>query len=284
MGTFERVCRWERGDIVLEYGESGSADAPVLLLLHAIRNTKMLFAGIVPELAKRFRVIAVDLRGHGGSIQEGPYTFEQVAEDLAVWLADLRIKRLTVVAASFSAVPAQMIALRIPEKISGLVLLDGGYFRLGDVPGFSLEKTVDRLAAARFASVAEAEGQFMERYGEGGLPAGWMAGELAETEDGRYRYTLPREAFAGYFHAYSTFGQEKLFAELSCPVLLLLADERHVPEEQRPFYRQAAAVFRERVKDVRVAVISASQHLLMVTNPQETMEAIVCFLQARKAD
>ncbi|WP_400162186.1 alpha/beta fold hydrolase [Brevibacillus sp. TJ4] len=275
--VFAQVCRWQRGDLVLEYGEAGSSTAPVLLLLHAIRSTKMLYAGIIPELAKQYRVIAVDLRGHGGSIREAPYSFEQIVDDLAAWLEGMQIERLTVVAASFAAVVAQMLAIRFPEKVSGLILLDGGYYRLREVPGFSVEKTADRLAGTSFSSLAEAERQFSERYGEGGLPAGWMAGELVQAEDGQYRYALPREAFVGYFQAYSTFDKDTLFRGISCPVLLLLADEQYTSPQQRPFLRQAAAAYPEMVKDACVKGIAGAQHLLMVTHPRETIREIHAF-------
>jgi pimeloyl-ACP methyl ester carboxylesterase len=77
--VFKRAKRLERDGVVLEYGVAGPADGPVLLLLHAIRNTRLLFAGIVPRLAEGYRVIAPVLRGHGNSSRQGPYTFERIS-------------------------------------------------------------------------------------------------------------------------------------------------------------------------------------------------------------
>ena len=276
--VFEQVKRWEKEGTSLVYGEAGPADAPALVLLHAIRNTNMLFAGIVPELAKRYRVLAVDLRGHGGSAKEGPYTFEQIVEDVAEWLVAEQIRPLALVAASFSAVPAQMLVVRLPDQIRSVVLLDGGYYRLGEVPGFDLISTVERLANTRFDSVEEAESLFAIRYGKGGLPDGWMTKELVEREAGRYGYALPKEAFYGYFQSYSSFDAAELFRSIHCPLLLLLADEKHISdEEQRAFYRKAARSFQEMVKHSKVSTISGSQHLLTVTNPRETIDEILRF-------
>lgn len=276
--VYEHIKSWEKGRVSLAYGEAGSADAPALVLLHAIRNTNMLFAGIVPELAKQYRVLAVDLRGHGGSAKEGPYTFEQIVEDVAEWLVAEQIRPLALVAASFSAVPAQMLAVRLPEQIGSIILLDGGYYRLDEVPGFDLMSTVERLANARFDSVEEAEDLFAMRYGKGGLPDGWMTQELVEREAGRYGYALPKEAFYGYFQSYSSFDSAELFRSIHCPILLLLADEQHISdEEQRAFYRRAAQSFQETVKQSKVSMIPGSQHLLMVTHPRETIEEIKQF-------
>jgi|GEM_PF-2182437 len=281
MIVFDEIKSWEHGGIRLSYGVAGPAEAPVLLLLHAIRNTKMLFAGIVPELARQYRVLAVDLRGHGASTAEEPYTFEQVAEDLAKWLEAEDIRLHALVAASFSSVPAQMLASRLPARIQRLVLLDGGYYRLDQVPGFDLEQTIERLANTRFGSVAEAEQLFAARYGGAQMPAGWMTEELRRMEDGGFGYVLSEDAFRGYFQAYSDFDSEALFAAVSCPRLLLLADEQHLPEGERSFFREAIEAYRKGSLqgELDVQMIDGAQHLLMVTHPRETVEKIVTFTQ-----
>jgi pimeloyl-ACP methyl ester carboxylesterase len=161
--VFESVKRLERDGFVLEYGVAGPADGPVLLLLHAIRNTRLLFAGIVPRLAEGYRVIAPDLRGHGSSSRQGPYTFERIAEDIRLLLDAEGVEQTAIAAASFSAVPAQLFAARYPARVSRLVLLDGGFYRLGEMPGFDRAAVVDRLARTRFASLTEAEEQFARR-------------------------------------------------------------------------------------------------------------------------
>lgn len=278
--VFHRIKRLEKDGSFLEYGVAGPADAPVLLLLHAIRNTKMLFAGIVPELAQRYRVIAVDLRGHGNSAKDEPYSFEAIVDDLVGLLDAEEADRVTVAAASFSAVPAQMLAVREPRRITGLILMDGGFYRLSDMPGFDLATVVERLVTTRFPSVEEAERQFADRYGEGNLPRGWMEDELEQKEDGGYGYRLSEQAFSAYFHAYETYDKERLFGQLSCPVLLLVADENRLPDdEQRTFYHDALASYREAVKWARIKSIPDSLHLLMVTNPRDTVEEIKDFIQ-----
>ncbi|MCI4601802.1 alpha/beta hydrolase, partial [Escherichia coli] len=128
-------------------------DAPALLLLHGIRNTKLLFAPILPALAERYRVIAVDIRGHGNSVSHGSFSFERIVTDLIQLLEKEQLEQVTIVAASFSAVPAQMLAIREPKRVASLVLLDGGYYSLGEVPGFNREKVVERLITTRFSSV-----------------------------------------------------------------------------------------------------------------------------------
>lgn len=275
---FSHVNRLQVEGGTLEYGVTGKSDAPALLLLHGIRNTKLLFAPILPALAERYRVIAVDIRGHGNSVSHGSFSFEQIVTDLIQLLDAEQLEQVTVVAASFSAVPAQMLAIREPKRVASLVLLDGGYYSLGEVPGFNTEMVVERLTTTRFSSVEEAERQFAERYGTRVMPEGWMRDELLKREDDHYGYRLPREAFSAYFQEYSIHSQPELYQQLTCPVLLLLADDSLLSKEEQQFHRQAVANYLWIVKQAKVKMILEAQHLLMVTHPQETVNEIHDFL------
>lgn len=275
---FSSIQTCKKDGFAMEYGLAGHPDAPVLLLLHAIRNTKMLFAGIIPELALHYRVVAVDLRGHGHSAETNVFSFEDIVNDLVGLLDAEALDQVTVVAASFSAVPAQMLAVREPQRIGRLILLDGGFYQVTQMPGFDLPSVVQRLTATRFPAVEEAERQFAKRYGNGNLPQGWMATELEQKDDGYYGYRLSREAFTAYFRAYATFDKSGLFQSVTCPVLLLLADESLLPDdEHRAFYRDAVASYRQMVTQAQVHSIRGSLHLLMVTHPEETVREIIAF-------
>lgn len=278
VALFAQVNRLQVEGGTLEYGVTGKSDAPALLLLHGIRNTKLLFAPILPALAERYRVIAVDIRGHGNSESHDSFSFERIVTDLIQLLEKEQLEQVTIVAASFSAVPAQMLAIREPRRVASLVLLDGGYYSLGEAPGFNQEKVVERLATTRFSSVEEAERQFSERYSTSMMPEGWMREELLKKEDGSYGYRLPREAFSAYFQEYSIHSQPELFQQLTCPVLLLLADDNLFSKEEQQFHRQAVATYQGIVKQAKVKMISKAQHLLMVTHPQETVNEIQDFL------
>ncbi|MFG0216496.1 alpha/beta fold hydrolase [Brevibacillus porteri] len=275
---FSQVNRLKVEVGTLEYGVAGKPDAPALLLLHGIRNTKLLFAPILPALAERYRVIAVDVRGHGNSVSHGSFSFEQIVTDLIQLMDAEQLEQVTIVAASFSAVPAQMLAIREPRRVASLVLLDGGYYSLGEVPGFNREKVVERLATTRFTSVEEAERQFAERYGTRAMPEGWMRDELLKREEGSYGYRLPREAFSAYFQEYSVHSQPELFQQLTCPVLLLLADDSLLSKEEQHFHRQAVSHYQRIVKQAKVKMIPEAQHLLMVTHPQETVNEVHDFV------
>jgi len=66
----------------IEFAEHGRADAPALVLVHGITESREAWAPVVPALAEQWRVIAVDLRGHGESERREPYDALTIATDL----------------------------------------------------------------------------------------------------------------------------------------------------------------------------------------------------------
>ncbi|KQL48784.1 alpha/beta hydrolase [Brevibacillus choshinensis] len=67
------------------YLEEGSANQETVILLHGFCGSSAYWNKIVPALSQSYHVVAVDLRGHGGSsAPDEPYTMERFAEDLSL--------------------------------------------------------------------------------------------------------------------------------------------------------------------------------------------------------
>jgi esterase len=64
------------------YAEYGDPSAPPLVLLHEMPSDCSTWAGIAPELAAGYRVVAPDQRGHGSSARTATYSLEEMREDL----------------------------------------------------------------------------------------------------------------------------------------------------------------------------------------------------------
>jgi 3-oxoadipate enol-lactonase len=102
----------------------GPPGAPVLMLLHGWTATGGLnWATSMHELAREFRVIAIDHRGHGRGLRaREPFTLENCADDVSAALAALGIPRATLVGYSMGGPIAQLCWRRHPEQVEGLVL------------------------------------------------------------------------------------------------------------------------------------------------------------------
>ncbi|MEU9021308.1 alpha/beta hydrolase [Actinomadura sp. NPDC048394] len=106
---------------------------PAVLLLHGFPHTWRVWTEVVPELVRRHRVIAPDLRGLGGTTRAaGGYDAAGLAADAEGILDALGEESATVVAIDAGVPPAFMLAMRRPHRVRRLVLMEG---TLGPLPG-----------------------------------------------------------------------------------------------------------------------------------------------------
>jgi pimeloyl-ACP methyl ester carboxylesterase len=95
---------------------------PPLLLIHGNGGSIKAFAKNIPTLAKHYRVIAVDSRAHGKSVDSGDsLSFEMMADDFAGLFTSLRIDSAYVLGWSDGGINALVLAMRHPEKVKRLV-------------------------------------------------------------------------------------------------------------------------------------------------------------------
>ena len=103
---------------------AGADDAaPPVLLLHGINMSSAVWRRLVDELGPGRRYIAPDLRGHGGSGQQGPFTADDYADDALAVLDELGVERVHVVGTSFGGMVACTLAARVPERVASIAAI-----------------------------------------------------------------------------------------------------------------------------------------------------------------
>lgn len=116
--------RISAGEIELSYEERGTGGPPVLLL-HAMGGSAAFMAPQLEALARRWRTIAVDLRGHGASdAPQGDYGLATLADDVAALVAALELDRPVVVGHSMGGMVALELASRHPDAVRAVAVLD----------------------------------------------------------------------------------------------------------------------------------------------------------------
>lgn len=106
----------------LSYVDHGG-DGPAVLLLHAFLMDTDMFAPQVRDLGDDLRLVAVDLRGHGGTPADAPFDYWDVAHDALALLDELGIGQAAVVGTSQGGFVGLRMALLAPERIRALALL-----------------------------------------------------------------------------------------------------------------------------------------------------------------
>jgi 3-oxoadipate enol-lactonase len=112
------------GGIRLAYQVSGSPDAPPMVLLHALGDRGAGWAPVTAQFAERFRVFALDLRGHGDSDWPGTYSFQLMADDVLGALDQLGLGTVTLVGHSMGGAVSYLLAMQRPERVERLVVED----------------------------------------------------------------------------------------------------------------------------------------------------------------
>ena len=107
----------------LHYVRGG--EGPPLILIHGFPQDWFEYHEIMPQLAKRFTVIAVDLRGIGGSTAtRGGFDAANMAEDVYQLVSALKLDRVYVVGHDLGGMVAYAFVRRYPHGMRGAMILD----------------------------------------------------------------------------------------------------------------------------------------------------------------
>ncbi len=114
----------------LHYVRGGAG--PAVILLHGFPEDWYVYHRIMPLLAKQFTVVAVDLRGIGGSAATpGGYDAANMAEDVHHLAEDLHLEHVYVVGHDIGGMVAYAFVRLYPETCRGVMLLDAPVPGLG---------------------------------------------------------------------------------------------------------------------------------------------------------
>ena len=124
-------------DATLHYVSAGDDGEPVLLV-HGFPETWWAFRGLIPLLAARHRVYAVDLRGFGDSdVTDEAYSSAVAAEDLHALIAHLSAGPVHLVGQDVSGAVVYRLAATHPEDVASLTAVESG------LSGFGAERLAD---------------------------------------------------------------------------------------------------------------------------------------------
>ncbi len=234
-------------DVDLAVAEAGPDDADHLVLLHGLAARWQTWGGLLPAMARRWRVIAPDFRGHGASGHApGTYTLPTlVADTLAVIDATVPPGApLWVYGHSLGGWVALWTAAERPDRVRGVVVGDT-VIALREVDADAAVGYLANLPLA-LRSLATAlramDPEVMEAFRTQELTAGYDPGDL-----------LPR---------------------VRCPVLLLQGDPAH----GGLMTDGDVATALELLPDARHVCMTGLGHGLHVEDPGRILEEVEAFL------
>lgn len=260
------------------YRERGDPQAPPLLLLHGYTSHARSWDTIAWALADRFRVLALDQRGHGESDLATDYDEQRLVEDLAAFVDALGLGRFAAVGFSIGGFAAASYAVLHPERVARLVLSECFAKETSSEAAAhisalrALPAAYDGPAEHAAAQAAEAFRPLAPHAPEDELRH-WMGGGLAEGSDGRFgwrydpvlrvpgapgRLNPTPEVFAGRV------------AHVTCPMLFVVGAES--------FAKDGAEAMAPLNPRARLVVLPATGHWVPLDNPSGFLEVVRPFL------
>lgn len=254
----------------LHLHEWGDPASPTLVCLHGVTAHGLRFRRLAEaRLARRFHVLAPDLRGHGHSDWQPPW---DVRSQLADVLDTVERERASWLGHSFGARIMMELAARAPERIERAVLLDPA-IRL--LPHVGLDLAEDHRRDRAFGSPEEAIAAWRDSGRLHHTPRELLEEEmeqhLALCGDGKFRYRYCQSAVVAAFGEMAS--EPPRFEELRIPTLVVAAASSYlVLDEQIEAYRDALG------DALTVARVPGGHHVLWDAFEQ-TANAIEAFLR-----
>src|ERR1700761_7362715 len=119
------------------YREAGAAAAPKLLLLHGFPTSSHMFRDLIPQLADPYHIVAPDLPGFGQSDDPKANTFDSIADTIERFTELVGFDRFAVYVFDYGAPTGFRLAVRHPERITGIVSQNGNAYVEGLSDGWN---------------------------------------------------------------------------------------------------------------------------------------------------
>lgn len=105
---------------------------PVLLLLHGVTRCGADWEPLLPALAKHWKVIALDQRGHGTSPRAGSYLVTDYVADVVRFVQEETADPVVIFGHSLGAMVAAAVAAELPARVRGIILEDPPFHTMGN--------------------------------------------------------------------------------------------------------------------------------------------------------
>jgi lipase len=249
----------------------GSSDPERVVCLHGLAQHGGIFEQMGRHLAALgHSVLAVDLRGHGASDREPPWSTGTHAKDVLETIEAEGIERFALIGHSFGGRVAVELASEATERTRGLVLLDPG---LEVPPARALKSAeIERLDWS-FATVDGAVNALLSNEAIVASPrevvAAFVKGDVQKGPDGRFRFS------------YCPSSVVTAWSEMTLPPPPIAQVPTLLVTAEKPLYDSSRQQrrYREELGDLLASVVVPNGHNVLWESPQQTIEAVEQFLE-----
>ena len=245
----------------LYYEEQGSG--PALIFLHGASCDLRQWQRQVAHFAQRYRVVAMDARGHGrSSLPPGAVSPDIFWRDARALLDHLQIERAIVCGLSLGGHTAMQLAFHAPERVAALVLIGA--------PCTNRFNLYERICVP------------INRFSLRLMPMSWLAWSMclplgkfspeAKTYIREVVSAWDHDTFNRIWQAATRMESRDGLAKIACPTLIMVGDHDSLTRRQQPFIHHSIA-------GSKLVTIKNAHHGTNLDNPEQVEREMEEFLQ-----
>ena len=246
----------------LHYIDKGNG--PALLLVHGLGATHADWQNQIDFYARLFRVIAPDLRGHGASEGERPYSIDRLAMDLSQLMDELKLGPFFLIGHSMGGAVAMQLTLFKPERVKKLILAD-------TLPSFIPNSFKKRLMLWSRILI-------MKLFGPAALTKRMARQLFPKPEQEALRALVilhnshtPKEVYLDLIRSLSRWSVADRLNWLSVPTFVVAGEHDYFPPQE-------AQAFAESLPDGRCRIFDGASHHLPLEKPEDFNRITMEFL------
>ncbi len=250
------------------YEVHGKEGNPWLVFSHSLACSVRMWDGEIARYKDKYRVLAYDTRGHGQSAApKGPYTLEQLAEDLHALLKHLKIEKPHFVGLSMGGMIGQTAALKYPGMFGSMTLCD----TTSRYPAEAAPMWEERIRIAESKGMAPLVQPTLER---------WFTEPFRKNQPEKVRSVAgliektPVPGYAGCCAAIPKINVTSRLKEIKTPTLVICGHED--PATPPAMARE----IQQGIPGAKLALIPQAAHLANIEQPEAFNRALAEFLSS----
>ncbi|ENQ3108749.1 alpha/beta hydrolase [Bacillus cereus] len=264
-----------------EYSQNGEP----ILFLHYMGGSAAIWRSIVPKFTEEYRVIAIDIRGHGNTDHpENGYQLETLVEDIREVLDVLGIHKTHIVGSSLGCYVGTMFASTYADRVISLVNSEGALVNHSGDGGLYTESKEEHINKCFSNPEQEFDSredliQYMKKTW---LP--WNTNRALVMEDykprelpnGKVTFVSKKENMRQIAEDLYDRRLEDLYDHVQCRVLFLPAEKEGDLNKKLAFIKNVEC----KLSESKTVVIPGSSHAMMFDHAAELVREIKVFLNS----
>ncbi|TFG15374.1 MAG: alpha/beta fold hydrolase [Promethearchaeota archaeon] len=250
-------------DININYEIKGEGQP--LLFIHGLGSSLRDWEDQIPIFSKKYKTIAIDLRGHGGTDKpKGPYSISLFAKDIAELLKTLKFEPVHVVGISLGGAIGFHLAIDYPELTKSLVVVNMSASlpieTFKEKQMFLMRILIVKLLGMKKMGEVLAKRLFIKPEQQNSRDK--MASRWAEND---------KKAYLSALKTLKNWSVLDRLPQIKCPTLIVSADEDYTPLDTKKEYTKL-------IPNAKLVVIEDARHAVTVEKPEEFNSILMDFL------